>query len=219
MGRPKGTRKVVTRLARGQRMEEKAFRALYANRELARFIDREAKRLLSNGKAAQASRHDDAVFDRITLDAWARVSTCEEGKPIEHYMDEARKELAASLKDYWENRKRSDDVYERKQRSAMPVRVDKERRFRMLSEKNMQAVQELADQLGVKREVVVDNIITYWRAERTAQNMEGLTGALLAFVEELDEDGRWVVLQGDGLYHYLVLNRAWEYQSVKLNRY
>ena len=73
-----------------------------------------------------------------------------------------------------------------------------------ISEPNQKAIQMLADELDIDADVVLDNIVTDFRARRAAQNFEGVTTALYAFTAGGDSKESAVVYTGARLYDYLV---------------
>lgn len=86
-----------------------------------------------------------------------------------------------------------------------------------ISEPNEKAIRQLADELEIDPDVVLDNIVTDFRARRAAQNLEGLTAALYAFTKGGPEKGKEVVYTGARLYDYLVTNYRLEIQQQRMS--
>lgn len=84
-----------------------------------------------------------------------------------------------------------------------------------ISQENQKAIEKLARDLRIPAAVVLDNIVTDYRARHAAQHFENVTAALYAFAKHGDEEGSEVLLEGAGLYDYLVAQYRLDYRMAR----
>ena len=100
MGRPN---KTYSRMEAGQRLSEPEFRKLYADEELYDYIV---------NKAGQIAGQNDELSSELRSEAWLRLATCDAGRALSWYKEEARRAIDAAYKRHTRDRARSEDVYD-----------------------------------------------------------------------------------------------------------
>jgi hypothetical protein len=83
----------------------------------------------------------------------------------------------------------------------------------MLNKDNLRAMEELAQSVGLPVEVVVDNIVTDYRAKRAAEIIEGLTERVLLAFSKDGETGEPIT--GRALYDFLLATYRMRQQQAR----